>query len=274
MVPGPRKDLSVDNISPSQVHEPELHKTEQVSDTPIADVVSPVPSTMSADVVIYKVDPPPSVELRYKVEAVRGGQTIFGESTIRWINNGQTYSINGDTRALFFSLLSFKSEGSIDMYGVSPEFYSEKKFRKSETNTHFHHERNTISFSASTTSYPRQGGEQDRASIIWQLSGIGRGDRENIFPGAQFDIFVAGVRDGETWHIHVMDREQVEVNGQSVGTWHLIRMPLPESYEQTLDIWLAPLQEWFPVKLRFTEANGDTIDMSLSEYQLLGPELY
>ena len=35
-------------------------------------------------------------------------------------------------------------------------------------------------------------------------------------------------------------------------------------YDKSIDIWLAPQQDWYPVKLRETDKNGDYLDMSLS----------
>jgi hypothetical protein len=217
----------------------------------------------------YKVSPPPSVELKYDVTKVpKVGNPTYGHGSITWQSTGNNYVINGEAGILFITALTFKSEGMIDGFGVAPLIYSEKRIRKSETNTHFHRERNTISFSASTTSYPRQGGEQDRASIVWQLAGIGRGDSKKFAPDASIDIFVAGVRDGEAWRIHVIGQEEIEVAAGKMSTWHVVRVPKPGSYDQKLDIWLAPQHEWYPVKLRYTEANGDYIDMSLSDMRV------
>lgn len=216
------------------------------------------------DTVHYKVLPPPSAELKYDVQALREGQVVYGHGSIRWQSDGTRYTVNGDAGILFFSVLNFTSTGVIDDFGVAPVLYAEKRFRKSETNTHFQRERNIISFSASTASYPRKGGEQDRASIIWQLTGIGRGDSEKFVPGAEIDFFVAGVRDAETWRIRVIGEEQIETGSGKTSAWHVVRIPRAGSYDQKLDIWLAPQQQWYPVKLRYTETNGDYLDMSLS----------
>lgn len=212
----------------------------------------------------YQVAPPPSAELKYAVEALRGGQAIHGNGKINWQAEGKQFKVTGEAGVLFFSLLNFSSEGRLDQFGVSPVLYSEKRFRKSETNTHFHRERNTISFSASTAVYPRSGGEQDRASIIWQLAAIGRGDSTRFYPGARIDIMVAGVRDAEIWQLRVIGLEDIALGSSNASAWHVIRTPRPGSYEQTIDIWLAPQQEWYPVKLRFTETSGDYLDMSLT----------
>jgi hypothetical protein len=218
----------------------------------------------SASAVHYNFDPPPSATLKYDVEALREGQKVYGHGSIAWRLDGSRYSIAGDAGILFFSVLSFNSEGAIDEFGVAPVLYSEKRFRKAATNTHFQRERNLISFSASTTSYPRQGGEQDRASVIWQLASIGRGDSSRFVAGADIDLFVAGVRDAETWRIHVVGQELIDIDGAQTAAWHVLRAPRLGSYDQQIDIWLAPGQQWYPVKLRYTEHNGDYLDLLLS----------
>jgi hypothetical protein len=212
----------------------------------------------------YKISIPPSAELKYDVQALRNGQMVYGSGKISWQSDGGNYTVNGEASILFFTLLNFKSTGVIDDFGVAPVIYSEKRFRRSETNTHFHRERNTISFSASTATYPRKGGEQDRASIVWQLTGIGRGDGEKFQPGAEIDFFVAGVRDAEPWRIRVIGEEQIEIGSGKVTAWHVVRIPKQGSYDQKLDIWFAPQHEWYPVKLRFTDTNGEYLDMLLS----------
>jgi hypothetical protein len=82
---------------------------------------------------------------------------------------------------------------------------------------------------------------------------------------------VAGVRDAEPWIVSVLGEETVEADGKPVAAIHLVRLPRPGTYEQRLDIWLAPTMHWYPVKLRFTEANRDTLDMSLADPPLPAP---
>lgn len=212
----------------------------------------------------YKIDPPPSAVLSYDVQAMRQDQTLYGSGKLSWQSEGDRYVAGGEAKAIFITWLSFRSEGMIDEFGVAPVIYTEKGFNKSATNTHFHRERNTISFSASEASYPRKGGEQDRTSIIWQLVGIGRGDGAKFRPGGEFNVFVAGVRDGEAWRIQIIGQEAIETGAGRLDTWHVARAPQPGSYDRKIDIWLAPKQEWYPVRVRYTEKNGDYIDMSLS----------
>lgn len=232
------------------------------AENPVTSATNPAPTADAPP--HYQINPPPSVTLKYDVEALREGQRVYGHGSIIWRTDGHDYTIDGDAGILFFSVLSFKSDGLIDEFGVAPVLYSEKRFRKSATNTHFQRERNRISFSASTTSYPRQGGEQDRASVIWQLASIGRGDSSRFAAGTDIDLFVAGARDAETWRFHIIGQENLDLDGQPTAAWHVVRTPRPGSYDQQIDIWLAPTREWYPVKLRYTETNGDYLDLLLS----------
>ena len=222
--------------------------------------------TKGQDRTKYAVSAPPSARLSYRIQARRQAQNLYGSGFIDWNNDGENFSIQGESNLLLLTVFSFQSKGTINPdYGISPQIYQEKRFRKSATNTHFHPERNRISFSASTKSYPRTGGEQDRSSVVWQLAGIGRRNPAMFKPGVQFPIFVAGTRDAETWNFQVIGSEEISTEIGKVRAWHLIRKPSPESRDQTLEIWLAPDKEWYPVKLRHTDKNGDSLEMSLTE---------
>lgn len=61
------------------------------------------------------------------------------------------------------------------------------------------------------------------------------------------------------------------IDGVSTTAWHVARAPKRGSYDQKLDIWLAPQQNWYPVRLRYTEANGDYLDMSLTRLNVSAP---
>ncbi|WP_188419809.1 DUF3108 domain-containing protein [Oxalicibacterium solurbis] len=226
---------------------------------PTADIAEPVEPD-------YTIDLPPSAKLEYDVQKTPiEGQPTYGSGTIAWHQDGSRYTIDGDFGVLFITALHFHSEGTIESDGIAPELYSEKRFRRAETNAYFYRESNTIGFSTSSKSYPRTGTEQDRASIIWQLAGIGRGDETRYAPGAVFDVIVTGTRDAEPWQIQVIGREDIDFDGNTISAWHVVRAPRARSRDQRLDIWLAPQIQWYPVRLRYTEPNGDVLNMTLSD---------
>lgn len=208
------------------------------------------------------IDPPPSVLLKYAVQSSKDGQAVYGSGKTVWQTDGNAYTVSGEASVLFFTVLEFRSEGALDRFGVAPLLYTEKRFRKAATNTHFRRDPKVISFSASTLTYPRQGGEQDRASITWQLAALGRGNSSLFAPDAQIEVTVAGVRDAEAWRIRVIGLEQIQIPAGDMQAWHLVRQPRPGSFDQKIDIWLAPQRQWYPVRLRYTENNGDYLDMA------------
>ncbi|HVL75729.1 MAG TPA: DUF3108 domain-containing protein, partial [Noviherbaspirillum sp.] len=166
------------------------------------------------------------------------------------------------------TVLNFSSEGVINEYGVAPVLYSEKPWRRAMTNTHFQHDRQRISFSASTASYPYHGGEQDRASVLWQLAGIGRAAPERFEAGGELELIVAGTRDASPWRIQIIGLEEIDTALGKMTAWHLARERRSGSYDQRIDVWLAPDRHWYPVHVRYTQANGDSLDLSLSRLTL------
>jgi hypothetical protein len=217
--------------------------------------------------------PPPPAELHYDVAALREGQNWHGKGLFRWETSENRYAIHGEasvTLLFKITVLNVASEGLLLAHGLAPVRYSEKPFRRSLTNTHFQHEQGKISFSASQATYPYQGGEQDRISTVWQLAGIGRGNPEQFVPGENIELMVAGTRDAETWKIKVIGEEDIATEAGNRRTWHVSRTPRAGSHDQTIDIWLGPQEGWHPVKIKYTYANGDWLELSLARLQPLG----
>jgi len=226
---------------------------------------APVPATPERESLPrYQVRPPPSVDMKYEVRALSQGKEVYGNGRIVWHADGRRYRIDGEAGVLFFTVLHFQSEGGFDDFGVAPQSYIEKRMRKEETVTRFEPSPGSIRFSSSTASYPRNGGEQDRASIVWQLASIGLGDPAQYAPGAQLRVFVAGVRNAEPWLIQVIGQERIDTPAGAMQAWHVSRVPQPGSRDQKLDIWLAPEHSWYPVRLRFTEPSGEYLELAVS----------
>jgi hypothetical protein len=214
----------------------------------------------------YPTSMPPAAELSYGIRARQGGLSISGESTMHWQPAGKRYTVTIETRAMLVGkILDEKSEGEIDAWGLAPASYTEQRFRKGVTSVTFNRDAKSISFSASDRTYPIRGGEQDRASVIWQLSAVARAAPAKFKTGSSWNFFVVGQRDADPWTFKVGAQEKVAGPDGEVTAWHVTRNPPPGSEEQQLDIWLAPALQWYPVRLRFTEGGGDFIEQALRQ---------
>ena len=214
----------------------------------------------------YPTKVPPPAELTYAVKARQSGMSINGESRMVWLPAGKRYTLGIETRAMLVGkILDEKSEGGIDAWGLAPVSYTEQRFRKEATSVSFNRDARQISFSTSERTYPIRGGEQDRASMIWQLSAVARAAPAKFKSGSSWNFFVVGQRDADPWTFRVHAQEKVMGPDGETMAWHVTRNPPPGSEEQQLDIWLAPALQWYPVKLRFTEGGGDHIEQTLRE---------
>ena len=213
---------------------------------------------------------PPSAQLHYTLRADRNGLTLTGDATVNWqlndVNPGPTYSITTQTRAaLFGKILEADSHGLIDQYGLAPLEYEETPRNKPGTKTSFKRDAGQISFSESTQTYAIKGGEQDRSSVVWQLVSQARATPDKMTPKSSWRFFVAGRRDAELWTFTVADTETIMTGVGKVASVHLIRTPPPDSKDQRLEVWLSPDREWYPVRIKFSDADGDSIDQRLDQ---------
>ncbi|MDO8300525.1 DUF3108 domain-containing protein [Lacisediminimonas sp.] len=207
------------------------------------------------------VNMPPAVVLNYSITARQSGITLSGRSRLLWQADGASYLTTAETSAMLLGkILDERSEGTLDAGGLAPAAYTEKRFRKSASTTSFDRSARLIRFGETQQTQPLQGGEQDRASAIWQLISVMRAEKKAIKPGAAWRFVVAGQRDADPWTFIVKSRERITTALGSLDTLHIVRTPPPDAQARRLDIWLAPSVEWYPVRLRFEDSNGEYIE--------------
>jgi hypothetical protein len=212
----------------------------------------------------HKFNTPPSADLQYKVKAKQSGIPLEGDAQVKWLAEKGTFLLLTEMRAMIFGkIIDAKSEGAINAFGLAPSLFTEKRFRKDATTTTFDHDAKTIRFSASNENYPILGGEQDRNSAVWQLISIARGMPQKLKPGTSIDLFVAGQRDADIWTFKVLQPEKIQTAMGDINAVHIIKVNPSESNSQQLDIWLAPSIEWYPLRLRYTDRDGDFIEQTL-----------
>jgi hypothetical protein len=228
-----------------------------------ASLAAAAPANEAAVKSAFKL--PPSAELQYSIRARQSGLPLSGSAFVRWqIGSDQKYSIVTETRAMLVGkILDASSQGNIDEYGLAPEKFIEKRFNKPATTTSFERDGKTLRFSASAETYALKGGEQDRTSASWQLIAIARAAGDNFKPGSEWKMFVAGRRDADPWTFKVIGPTNIKTPMGDLAVIHISKAPPADSKDQQLELWLAPSLEWYPVRLKFSDADGDFVDQVL-----------
>ena len=226
--------------------------------------------TQAAAPVKRAVELPPAADLSYELSAQQRGFGLKGEALIAWRNSGNSdgkYEVNVEARVpLIGKLTEYRSRGTVDSYGLAPDQFYEKRYRKDPTTTTFDRDSKTITFTDAKEPYALQGGEQDRASVTWQLAAVARAAGESKFkPGSEWSFVVAGRRDAEPWTFKVVKREKIHTGMGELDTLLVTREPRADGKSESVDIWLAPGQEWYPVKLRFRDDDREAIEQTVTK---------
>lgn len=205
-------------------------------------------------------DLPPPADLQYAIRAEQKGLALDGEATVRWRTGDGRYTLSSESRAsILGKILENRSEGVADETGLAPEKFTERRFRKDPYTVTFDRDARAIRFTESNLNYPIKGGEQDRASVTWQLAGMARGMPGKFVPGSEWRVFVAGRRDGETWLFKVAKADKLRTPMGQLDAVHLVKAPSAGARGQQIDIWLAPGHGWYPVRVRFSDNDGDDV---------------
>lgn len=210
-----------------------------------------------------KINPPPSTELTYSIKAQQSGLNVKGEAVLRWNNAGNSYEIVTETNAAMFGkILATRSEGTIGTTGLIPERFSEQRYRKRETVTQFDRAAGTISFSESGKGTPYQSGVQDKASVVWQMISLARAAPASFKPGSEWVFPVVGRSNVEPWTFKVIQTETIQTTSGAVQALH-VQKASDSHRDQDVDLWLAPSMQWYPIKLRYSDSGGLTIEQTL-----------
>lgn len=214
----------------------------------------------------HAVDLPPSADLAYELTAQQRGFGLKGDAQIAWRADEGKYDVNVEASvSLLGKLTEYRSQGTIDAYGLAPTEFYEKRYRKDATTTTFNRDSRTIAFTDAKGPYAMKGGEQDRASVTWQLASVARAAGAARFkPGSQWTFIVAGRRDAEPWTFKVVKREKIQTALGALDTLLVTRQPRADGKSEGVDIWLAPDREWYPVKLRFRDDERETIEQTIT----------
>lgn len=198
---------------------------------------------------------PPPFRFEYDVRATRAFVSLRGDSTLALTREAQGYTLNSETSAGIWFGARQSSRGRIRAAGMVPVEYIEHKARKPQATTRFDWGGAQVSFSATDKVVPTQPGMQDRLSLLLQLGWTLRSRAET------FDLPVAGVRGSSIYRFLMRGPETVETPAGRFQTLKLERAMDADS--DRIEVWLAPSLCSLPVRIRFTDRKGLTVDNEL-----------
>ncbi len=210
---------------------------------------------------------PGNATLSYDVKATRKGVSLPASSTLRFTQDGSTYDARLEIKALFVGSRTQTSKGLLDPgAGLQPLRFGDKA--KAEQAAHFDRNRQppVLRFSANTPDAPLQTHTQDRLSVLFQLAAMLGGEPKRFGAGSTVVIHTAGPRDADMWQFKVGKAEELALPAGTLTAIHLVRTPM-HAYDNQVEVWLAPSLDHLPVRVLWTQANGDTVDQRLSSHE-------
>jgi hypothetical protein len=239
--------------------ETKIASTEAVVNEPTPPVTPAAPPVVDVPRV-QKLSFAPPVLLIYDGKGEERGFIKYAASgELLWSPDGSRYNARLEISAWGFRVRTWSSKGDLTDGGLRPLRFGDKP-RGAELATHFQREKGIISFSANNPDVPLQAGAQDKLSAILQLSALVAGEPERYTSGTSIAFQAADAHRAELWNFKVGATEALELPGGMVTALKLSKEPTVE-FDQRIEVWLAPDLNYFPVRLRITEANGAFADL-------------
>ncbi len=207
---------------------------------------------------------PGSLRIKYDVFGEAKKLTYRARSEVLWQHDGSHYTLKNTVSAFLIGSRTWMSEGDITPEGLAPVRFSDN-WRK-ELAAHFERDKGRVVFSANTPEAPLLSGAQDRMSLLMQLSAMFAGAPGNYPPATTVSMQIIGPRDAEVWLFTVNGPETLSLTNGQIDTIKVSRNPRKE-FDQTVEVWFSPSQQYLPVRLKITQANGDFVDQRMLEIE-------
>lgn len=204
---------------------------------------------------------PPPFRLAFEATAARSLAWITGESDLALTREGDGYALVSETNAAGFYRARQSSRGVITAGGFVPTEYTEQRGRRPQATTKFDWRARRVSFSAAAEVTETRARMQDRLSLLLEL-----GRALKLRPAATVvELPVAGVRNTSLYRFEARGKEMLELPIGRIDAVKLVRAadaPGNERHDR-LEVWLAPALCWLPVRVRYADDRGMTIDQQL-----------
>jgi hypothetical protein len=228
--------------------------------TPDTQDTQDAPATREGDIDFF----PARGEVRYIV--YRGTQGFeIGRAELRWEITGDRYRLSSLLRttglaALFYPVnIVSESVGNISAHGLQPESYQQTHGKDAPERVEFDHAAQQIRINQNPP-LEMNANSHDFLSLQYQFA-------YNVLPGSiaagvrgTLDFWLATHKKYERVQFVVIGEETLELPAGAFNTLHV------QSADKTsTDIWLAQDYLMLPVRLHFTDKNGNHYEQAASE---------
>jgi len=197
------------------------------------------------------------VRLEYAVTATRSVLSLSGDGAVVFRRQGDEYSMESTLQALGIFEAHQASGGSVRGDGLVPREYSQRSSRRPQRRVSFDWAARRVSFGDGGSIEPTRPQMQDRLSMVLQLAWRHRNEprlRRVEFP-------VAGLRHTSDYVFNYQGTETLTV---PAGRYETVKFERhKEDGDDALEVWLAPELCSLPVRLRFTDDKGLTVEQQL-----------
>jgi hypothetical protein len=207
----------------------------------------------------YQTRPPASAHLVYRIdEAGPAGASAAG-AFLDWHSEGDAYALD------MAGVLGERSaRGTVGDEGIVPARAQERSAGRT-LETAFDPAQGRLVLPGGSAA-PARTGTLDGATLWIWLASVGNGAAGQLTQG--ISVNVADADGVHPVRFDVVGEEDVDTGLGRLKAWHLAQYARPG--ETRVDAWLAPAQDWLPVQLRVTRADGSVATQVLQRRETAG----
>lgn len=206
---------------------------------------------------------PARVTLDYDVTASRGSVSVVGNGALRFERDGSAYRLVSEIEAVGLYRARQSSRGTIVANGLQPDEYVETRSGRAARFVRFDWTGKRVEFSAAPDSPAiARAGLQDRATLLLQL-----GWQRRARPDAALnEIPVAGARRVALFRFERGGYETLQLPAGAIDAV-LLQRPADADHDR-IEVWLAPARCGLPVRIRYTDRHGGTVEYRMRAVRL------
>ena len=211
---------------------------------------------------------PASALLTYRLTGMDKGLTYHASGELRWQHNDAAYELTLLVRAFLVGSRQWRSTGQLGPEGLAPQRFSDS--RRQERAAHFDREQGRVVFSSRSQPAPLEAGAQDQISLYVQLAAAMASAPDRFEPGTRLMVQTVTPRDAQPWSLVLEGVETLELDRQAVRAHRWVCQPR-NRFEARVEFWVAPEQQWLPLRIRITQVSGSYIDLFWRDTEALPP---